>query len=533
MRPSRSGLVTGRYPWAIGTQHMRSTLLDPPRLFTHELRDAGVQVAWPTKTDFNFETPPGFADTTEDWLPTLADAPPAGPALLYRNFEVTHESRVWDLNPTGGPTYADTLAQLSAEELHDPAGAPVPAYLPDTPETRRDIARYHDNLRLQDRQIGGALDALDAAGIADDTLVIYLTDHGRGLPREKRWCYDAGIHLPLILRWPGVIEPGSVSDELVAWVDLAPTILSLMGVGVPTAYDGRVFLGDAKARPRDFVFAGRDRMDANFDHVRVARSRRHHYVRNGFPGLPWASHQWYMEHEPTFQAMRNLHAHGRLSADAAAFMAGSKPPEEFFDAEADPDCLRNLADDPAHHAELERHRDALDRFAADVPDLGLRDEEELIAEGLVADRLDAEYRPRIGTLPPAHRLGPEACTDDALRSRSPRPGAEKRALKVRPTLSLLSPGMLDEERITVACRSLMDHTLSWFPKTPAAPAFRSQSVMEERIYAPCFAHFTLGGLIRTGHIGERGIARGMDPACPACPPHVPALPHCRVARGPG
>lgn len=407
--PSRSGLVTGRYPWAISTHHMRSLLLNPPRLFTHELRDAEVHVAWPSKTDFNFETPPDFADTTEDWLETLGSNPPTVPAFLYRNFEVTHESRVWDINPFGDRSYARVLAELNADELHDPADAPVPGYLPDTYETRRDIARYHDNLLLQDRQVGQALAGLDEAGIADETLVIYLTDHGRGLPREKRWCYDAGVHLPLIIRWPGNIEPGTVDDELVAWVDIAPTILSLMGVDIPGDYDGQVFLGKDRAAPRDYVFAGRDRMDANFDYVRIARSKNYHYIRNGFPELPYASHQWYMEYEPTFQAMRNLHAHGQLQGDAALFMAEQKPPEEFFDVADDPDCLRNLASDPSHREVLDKHRAALDRFTSTVPDLGLRDEAELIARGIVADRLTDEFRPRVGSLSPAHRLGPEFC----------------------------------------------------------------------------------------------------------------------------
>jgi uncharacterized sulfatase len=422
--PSRCGLVTGRYPWAIGSHHMRSRLCDPPRMFTHELRDAGVHVAWPTKTDFNFETPPDHADTEEDWLNTLADAPPPAAAFLYRNFVITHECHTWDLNPFGGRPYAETLEQLTADELHDPAEATVPPYLPDTPETRRDIARYHDNLRVQDRQIGEALARLDAAGIADRTLVIYLTDHGRGLPREKRWCYDAGIHLPLILRWPGVIEPGTTNDDLIAWVDLAPTILSLMGVDVPSDYDGQVFLGPDRAAPREFVFAGRDRMDANFDHVRVARSKRYHYIRNGFPELPYAGQQWYMEHEPTFQIMRNLRALGQLEGDAALFMADSKASEEFFDCEADPDCIRNLAEDPAHQAELNRHRRALDEFAARVPDLGLKDEQELIDAGVIYDDLDTEYRPRVGVLPPPLRIGPERFPVTRREAEALRPSAD-------------------------------------------------------------------------------------------------------------
>ena len=133
---------------------------------------------------------------------------------------------------------------------HDPAGAPVPPYLPDTPELRRQVATYHDAMSAIDYQIGECLRWLDETGQSDNTIVILLSDHGRGLPREKRWCYDAGLHLPLLIRWPDTIQPGSVEDELVAWVDIAPTILSLAGVAVPDHYQGQVFLGGGRAGER-------------------------------------------------------------------------------------------------------------------------------------------------------------------------------------------------------------------------------------------------------------------------------------------
>ncbi len=402
--PSRSGMITGRYPWSIGTHHMRSTLLNPPRLFTHELRDAGVHVAWPTKTDFNFEPPADFADTTED---VWKDGLPAEPFFVYRNFDVTHESGVWDTPNWAGRTFADRQAALPEALRHDPAGAPIPAYLPDTPETRRDIARYFDLLSVQDQQIGEVLDMIDASPQADRTVVIYLTDHGRGLPREKRWCYGAGVHLPLIVRWPGQVEAGTVRDDLVAWVDLAPTILSLMGVSVPASYDGQVFLGPEKASPRDMVFGGRDRMDAGFDRVRYARSQRYHYIRNGYPALPWAAFMQYQEQEPTLAAMRRLHAQGELVGDAAVYMADRKPAEELYDAVADPDMVCNLAGDPAHAAALAEHRAALDEFLDSIDDLSLLPESELIARGLVADRLTQEYQAYVGSLTAEQALGPD------------------------------------------------------------------------------------------------------------------------------
>lgn len=402
--PSRSGLITGRYPWSIGSHHMRSTLLEPPRLFTQELRDAGYYTAWPTKKDFNFVEPSDYVHTTEDkWKDDLPD----GPFFLYRNFDVTHESGVWDIQNWNMQTYATRTACLTDEQRHDPANAPVPPYLADTPETRRDIARYFDLLTVQDMEIGQILDKLDASPHRDNTVVIYLTDHGRGLPREKRWCYDAGVHLPLIVRWPGVIEPGTVSDELVAWVDIAPTILSLTGVPIPESYDGQVFLGPDKAPPREFVFAGRDRMDEVYDIQRAARSKAFHYIRNDFPQLPWCPRQWYMEQEPTFASMRRTKREGTLCGPAATFLGPSKPAEELYDTRKDPYQINNLADDPAYRDVLDKHRTALETMQEETADLGRVCETELIQRGLVENRLEKEFRPLIKPLPEADRLGPK------------------------------------------------------------------------------------------------------------------------------
>ncbi|MEM8737916.1 MAG: sulfatase-like hydrolase/transferase [Planctomycetota bacterium] len=384
---------------------MRSTLRQPPRLFTHELRDAGKYVAWPTKTDFNFEPPDDFADTTEDqWKSDLPDEP----FFVYRNFDMTHESGVWDTPNWRNETYADRIAELPDRLRHDPADAPIPAYLPDTPETRQDIARYFDLLSIQDRQIGEILDRIDNSPAAERTVVIYLSDHGRGLPREKRWCYGAGIHLPLIVRWPGQIAPGTTCDDLITWVDIAPTILSLMGAAVPNSYDGQIFLGDNAASPRKFIYAGRDRMDEVFDRVRVARSKSYHYIRNDYPALPWAVRQSYAEQAPTLQAMRREYAAGRLEGAAAAFMARRKPAEELYDPIADPNMLHNLVGDSAHAEALTRHRLALENFLGSVEDLSGTPESQLIANGLVADRLSDEYSQRVGQLPEPLRIGPDS-----------------------------------------------------------------------------------------------------------------------------
>lgn len=401
--PSRSALVLGQYQWTVGSHHMRSTFLRPPRLFTEELRDAGYHVSWSNKTDFNFEPPAAFADDRHDWFDDLA----AGklndrPWLLYHNFGVTHESQMWT-----DEWEKNVAPHLAPGERRDPAAVTVPAYLPDTPAVRADIARHHDCLRLQDRQIARALDALERSGQRDNTIVLYLSDHGRGLVREKRWCYDAGVNLPLIIRWPGKIAPGTVADEPVSWVDIAPTLLSLCGIPVPDTYQGRVFLGEDRApAERAYCFSGRDRMDEAFDRVRTARSRRFRYIRNFFPQLPYAQRNRYMEKQETTREVRGLGAAGKLTPEQAAWLAETKPPEELYDCLADPDNVRNLAADPAHAATLAEMRAALDAFLDESDDKGRLPERELIAQGLVADRLD-EYAARIEPLPADLRVGPE------------------------------------------------------------------------------------------------------------------------------
>ena len=408
--PSRSCLVSGRYAFSMGSHHMRSKLCDAPRLFTHELRDAGYYVSWPTKLDFNFDPADDFADDREDWLErlrtgTLGDRP----FFLFRNFGVTHESTMWPEPWDGGGACASREAEmhrLGPGQRHDPADASVPAYLPDTPEVRADIARYYDALSIQDAQIGEVLDALEASPYADDTVVIYMSDHGRGLWREKRWCYGSGIHLPLLVRAPGITQPGAVVDELVSWVDVAPTVLSLAGAAVPKTYQGQVFLGPDRDEPREHVFAGRDRMDEAFDRVRVCRSQRWHYIRNHHPELPWAQRNRYMEHQLTTQAVRELGARGELGEAASQWLAPRKPAEELYDAHADPEMVHNLADQPEHAEVLASHRAALDRFVQQVGDLGELAESELIERSLVEDQLTA-YRERIELLPQRYRIGPE------------------------------------------------------------------------------------------------------------------------------
>jgi N-sulfoglucosamine sulfohydrolase len=378
--PSRSGLITGMYPTTIGTHHMRSKLIAPPLAFTTWLRRAGYFVAWPGKTDFNFDVPPDAFDSTADWTKNL----PRQPFFAYVNFVDSHESSIRMKDK-----YKSFTAGLNPDERHDPAKISVPPYHPDTPEVRRDLANYYDLVTAVDHKVGRVLQFLEAQGVAQNTVVFLTGDHGRGLPRSKRWVYDSGIHVPLIVRWPGQLKPGSLREDLVCFIDFAPTVLALAGAEIPSTLQGQVFLGPKAAPERKYVFAARDRMDETFDRIRAVRSKHYAYIRNFHPELPYAQRIEYAEEMPTLQAWRRLNEQGKLLGPQKLFFAPSKPAEELYDVNADPHEIHNLADSPAHRSVLKEMREALENWMEQTHDLGAVPERELIRRGLVRDVLSS------------------------------------------------------------------------------------------------------------------------------------------------
>jgi N-sulfoglucosamine sulfohydrolase len=393
--PSRSGLVTGMYPTTIGSHHMRSTLKNPPPTFMEELRKAGYFVAWPGKTDFNFAPPKGAFDTTQNWM---RKGQLKEPFFAFINLAVTHESQI----RVPKAKYDTNTAKLQPPERRDPAKVALPPYYPDAPEVRKDVATYHENITALDYQVGDVLKWLDDKKLADNTVVFFFGDHGWGMPRGKRWLYDSGLHVPFLVRWPGHIAPGTVREDLVAFLDFAPTILSLAGVRPPERMQGQVFLGEG-VNERKYVFAARDRMDETFDRIRAVRDKRYKYIRNYYPELPYAQHILYMDEMPTMQVWRKWAAEGKLTGPQALFFAPAKPKEELYDTETDPHEIKNLADDPARVDKLKELRAALDRWVQETKDLGEVPEDELIRRGLVEDRLSKEYADRIKQHPPGSK----------------------------------------------------------------------------------------------------------------------------------
>jgi len=367
---------------------MRSKLVSPPPTFTSYLRQAGYFVSWSGKTDFNFDIPAAAFDSTQNPVKRI----PRQPFFACINLLAPHESRI----RAPQEKFETEIVRLRTEDRHDPAQAPLPPYYPDTPEVRRDVANYYDLVTALDYEVGDIMIELERQKVADNTIVFFFGDHGRGLPRAKRWVYDIGIHVPLLVRWPRHIQPGTVREELVSLIDFAPTVLSLAGAEIPKAMHGQVFLGPDVVSERTWVFAARDRMDEAFDRIRAVRDNRHKYIRNFHPELPCAQPIASLEEMPTMQLWRRLHAEGRLRGPQKHFFAATKPAEELYDLDTDPHEINNLAGSPQYVDKLIELRSVLDQWMEETNDLGAVPETELIRRGLVRNVLEAyEQRKKI------------------------------------------------------------------------------------------------------------------------------------------
>ncbi|MCB1226649.1 MAG: sulfatase-like hydrolase/transferase [Verrucomicrobiales bacterium] len=380
--PCRSGIITGLYQTSIGTQHMRCDATLPPevRPFPMLLREAGYYCSNHTKTDYQFSNP----NPREIWDDTSSKAhwrnrpQPDQPFFAVFNFTGCHESGI-----ASASKYREVTRALTSSERQDAAALELPPYYPDTPTVREDWKRNYELITAMDAWAGELIQQLKDDGLADNTIVFFWSDHGVGLPRAKRWLYDSGtlipliVHIPPALRQAGQGAPGSVDGQLVSSIDFGPTVLNLAQVSVPAIMQGRAFLGSNLTAPRSFIHGARDRMDERYDIIRTVRDARFRYVRNYEPLKPYYQYMNTAEKGATMQELRRVHAEHALPAAAELFMADSKPVEEFYDLDADPYEIHNLINDPAHAEDIARLRSEHQRWVRDTADLGLLPESEI------------------------------------------------------------------------------------------------------------------------------------------------------------
>ena len=368
--PARSTIITGMYASSMGTHHMRSRNPIPKKIkfFTQYLRQAGYYCTNRAKEDYNVSRKPAGAWDESSGRATYKKRNAGQPFFAVFNHGVSHES---------------SLHRSSPKTTHDPAKVKLPPYHPDTPQFRHDWAQYYDKITALDGQIGKALKALAASGLADDTIVFYYADHGGVLPRSKRFLYDSGMHVPMIVRFPRKYQhlaagkPGTKTDRLVSFVDLAPTVLSLAGIKIPKHMQGVAFLGKQVGPPRQYVYGFRGRMDERYDMMRAVRDKKYKYIRNYMPHLPWAQHLNYLWRMPAMKSWQKLHDADKLSGPQKIFFQ-TKPFEELYDVHADPHEVNNLAGRAEHRQRLQRMREALREWLLEIHDTGFCPEAEML-----------------------------------------------------------------------------------------------------------------------------------------------------------
>lgn len=364
---ARSTILTGVHAPSQGTQHMRSRHVIPAEIkpYVTFLRSEGYYCTNASKTDYNFKgNDRAIWDDCSDKAHYRKRAG-GQPFFAIFNLTVTHESSLFPGKRGAGPT------RLKPSEIK------LPPHLPDLPETRGDFAVYHDKVSELDTQVGGILDELDQAGLADDTIVFYYSDHAGPTPRGKRYLEDTGVHVPLLVRVPekwralSPFKAGEAVDELVSFVDFAPTLLSLVGLEKPDYMQGRAFLGKHRGDPEEGVFLYADRFDEIYGMRRGWTDGRWKYIRRFTPHLPAAPYSSYQFSMPSWTAWRKAWQDGKLDKRHRRIWETPQPPEELFDLEADPWEIHNLAADPAHAERLAEMRTRMKTKMSGVKDTGI------------------------------------------------------------------------------------------------------------------------------------------------------------------
>ncbi|MGF1632240.1 MAG: sulfatase [Phycisphaerae bacterium] len=375
--PNRSCLITGVHPTTLGSHPMRTRVTLPPGVgpFSALMRESGYWCTNNAKEDYQFATPADAWDATGrgagEGKGHWRARPEAGrPFFAVFNANHSHESSLRDQS-----LYEQRTAELPPERRTDPASVRVPPYYPDTPATRRDLAKYYDAAAMVDLWAGRILAELEEDGLADDTIVFFFSDHGHGMTRAKRWPYEAGLRVPLIVRVPpryrqaGQGEPGSVAEGLVSFVDFAPTVLHLAGLSVPGVMQGRAFLGQRLSPPRQAAYAARDRHDEQTDLVRVVRTGRYNYLRHYLADASPLPVMAFAEVIESRRDIRRLAEAGELKPPAD-WPNRPRVKEELFDLTTDPEELTNLAGDAAYGQTLASLRGMLRPWQEQTRDLG-------------------------------------------------------------------------------------------------------------------------------------------------------------------
>ena len=407
--PSRATLATGVYPAYMGAHNMRTLFQQPAakkkgiinyecvpppqvRMVSQLLRENEYYCTNNAKEDYQ------FFKTLTAWDESSVYAhwrnrPAEKPFFSIFNFGVTHESNMW--NPFGRPYDLDTFPPPRSNKqwwkefqgkqkplfVKEDLKVNVPPYLPYTELVRKDIRRMYSNIIEMDRQVGRILDQLEADGLMENTIIVWYTDHGGPLPRQKRLLYDSGLKVPMIIRYPNQRNAGTIDEQLISFLDFPPTLLSMANISPPEWMQGRAFMGEKVNQvPRKYIHASGDRFDEYYDMIRAVRDNRFKYLNNFNPNQGYYLPLEYRENMAAMQELLRLRDVGELNDIQMQWFRNSKPEEELFDTQNDPHELNNLADNPDYQEKLVELRIECEQWMSAIDDKGFIPEEALIQQ---------------------------------------------------------------------------------------------------------------------------------------------------------
>ena len=394
--PSRFSVITGMYSARLGAHNMRTGdyhnfktpeevsykqdigVIDkagvnipqyevvPPKHvkpFTEILRSNDYYCANNFKCDYQFNCPFTAWDEVSSTV-SFRDVPKDRPFFYVWNSLLTHESRIWQRS--------NEALTVDAEDVI------IPDYFADIPEVRMDIARKYSNIEAMDKKVGELLNQLEEDGLLETTIIMFWSDHGGNLLRQKRAVGNSGLNVPLIVRYPDKKMAGKVEDRIVSLMDLAPTVLSLLNIAPPAHYDGKAFAGSFEDQPRKYAFGTADRFDESTDMQRSVLDGRFVYIKNFMPELPLIYRNKYRERIPMNSKLIQMDSQGELQGDASYIFMKTKEVEELYDLQEDPYEVKNVATNPEYSDKLVELRNALSGWQNEIDDKGFLAENEIV-----------------------------------------------------------------------------------------------------------------------------------------------------------
>jgi len=391
--PCRSAMITGMYQTAIGAHNHRSsrgtvkhTLPSHIKLIPELFKQAGYYTCNTdqnfkrySKTDYNFV----FDNNSIYDKPDLSDRKPGQPVFVQIQLRGGKLRNV--------PKWYNNEVKPGLEKLVTAEQVTLPPYYPDDPVFRNDWAEYLNTVQYTDKEVGAVIEHLEKKKLLDNTVIIFITDHGISSARGKQFLYDEGTKIPFIVWAPGRVKAGAVRDDLIAHIDMSATSLYFAGIEIPEYMQSRPLFGP-QAQRRDYVVSARDRCDETVDRIRSVVKGNFKYIRNFYPNRPYLQPCAYKDHKPFMARLRQLYAQGKLNKVQSLHLADTRPEEELYDLSSDPWEINNLAGKPQYRQKLREMRCILANWIIESDDKGRFPEPEAMYDSDMKAYIDGQMK---------------------------------------------------------------------------------------------------------------------------------------------